>query len=150
MSFADLIAALIALLSAAGPTTGDYQVAVRGEQVVLVEVGLHGQPFAPENLEKCAEMGFYRAQAGLPERFNTLGRRESDCRNEDNVKTWCCHGYWQMWTSLHLDDPRMAPKMVECGVLSHHDLNSDNPLEKQKQACAAKALYDVAGYQPWT
>jgi len=147
MGFAELLAALVALLSIAAP--GNYQVAVRGEQVVLVEVGLHGQPFAPEGLSDCDEMNFYRVQAGLPDRFAALGWRESNCRNEDQVKTYCCHGYWQMWTDLHLRDHRLAPLMADCEVTGPQDLNSDDPLEKQKQACAAKALFDVMGYQPW-
>ena len=112
-------------------------------------VGLYGQPFAPEGLGNCDEMNFYRVQWGLPERFSALGWRESNCRNEDGVKTYCCHGYWQLYTSLHLKDHRLQPKMEFCGVSSHYDLNSDNPLEKQKQACAAKALFDVVGYSAW-
>ena len=114
-----------------------------------VPTGLHGQPFAPEGLSNCDEMNFYRVQWGLPERFSALGWRESNCRNEDGVRTFCCHGYWQLYTSLHLQDHRLAPRMELCGVSSHYDLNSDNPLEKQKQACAAKALFDVVGYSAW-
>lgn len=111
--------------------------------------GLYGQPFAPEGLSNCDEMNFYRVQWGLPERFSALGWRESNCRNEDGVKTYCCYGYWQLYTSLHLKDHRLRPKMEACGVYSSNDLNSDIPLEKQKQACAAKALFDVVGYSAW-
>ena len=144
-----LISIIIAALAMAG-----YSPAVRGEQVVVnpppvVATGLYGLPFAPEGLDDCAEMNFYRVQAGLPDRFAALGWRESNCRNEDQVKTFCCHGYWQLYTSLHLRDHRLAPKMAACGVGSHHDLNSDDPLEKQRQACAAKALYDVVGLSAW-
>ncbi len=111
--------------------------------------GLWGQPFAPEGLSNCDEMNFYRVQWGLPSKFSALGWRESNCRNEDGVHTFCCYGYWQLYTSVHLQDHRLAPKMELCGVASHYDLNSDNPLEKQKQACAAKALFDVVGYSAW-
>lgn len=113
-------------------------------------VGLWGQPFAPAGLTGCDEMAFYRIQWGLPEAFQGIGWRESNCRNEDIVKTFCCHGYWQMYTSLHVRDHRLAPKMAACGVYSHHDLNSDVPIEKQRQACAARALYDVMGTSPWS
>lgn len=113
-------------------------------------VGLWGQPFAPEGLDDCAEMTFYRIQWGLPERFDRLGWRESNCRNETAVRTSCCHGYWQMYTSMHLRDHRLAPKMAVCEVASSNDLNSDDPREKQRQACAAKALYDTVGFTPWS
>jgi hypothetical protein len=105
--------------------------------------------YAPEGLSDCDEMAWYREDAGLPERFDALGWRESNCRNEDEVRTGCCHGYWQMWTALHLDDHRLAPKMAECGVSSYHDLNSDIPEDKKRQACATKALYDTVGYSAW-
>lgn len=111
--------------------------------------GLWGQPFAPEGLTDCAEMTFYRQQWGLPARFDDIGWRESNCRNEDGVHTSCCWGYWQLWTSLHLQDHRLVDKMHACGVWSHWDLNSDVPIEKQRQACAAKALFDVVGYSAW-
>lgn len=115
-----------------------------------VPTGLYGQPFAPEGLDDCAEMTFYRKQAGLPATFDRIGWRESRCQNSDTVKTFCCHGYWQMWTTLHMKDHRLNPKMAACSVASHHDLNSDDPLEKQKQACAAKALYDTVGDSAWS
>lgn len=51
-------------------------------------------PSAPADLEGCEEMmSWYRQAAGLPEIFDSLGWRESNCRNEDEVKTWCCHGF---------------------------------------------------------
>ena len=106
--------------------------------------------FAPEGLTDCDEMNWYRMKVGLPDAFSRIGWRESNCRNEDGVKTFCCHGYWQMYTSLHIRDHRLAPKMEECGVRSHHDLNSDTPEDKLRQACAAKALYDLNGTDPWS
>ena len=95
-------------------------------------------------------MNFYRRQWALPEAFAGIGWRESNCRNEDAVRTSCCHGYWQMFTSLHLQSDVLRPMMHACGVFSHHDLNSDVPIEKQRQACAAGALYSVAGTSPWS
>ena len=106
--------------------------------------------YAPEGLSDCDEMHWYRVDAGLPERFDALGWRESNCRNEDGVKTYCCYGYWQLYTSLHLRDHRLAPKMHACGVYGADDLNSDTPEDKKRQACAAKALYDVVGYSAWS
>lgn len=141
----DIIVALLAVLALLGPAQGDYQVAVRGEQVIVTPrppTGLYGAPFAPDGLSNCDEMDFYRQQAGLPERFNQIGWGESNCRNEDAVRTSCCHGYWQMHR-IHFPKP-------ECGAWTYADVNSDNPLEKQKQACAAKALFDVVGISAWS
>lgn len=114
-----------------------------------VPTGLQGQPFAPEGLSDCDEFNFYRVQWGLPDRFSKLAWRESNCRNEDGVKTFCCHGYLQLYVSLFLKDHRMVGPFHACGIFSHHDVNSDNPLEKQKQLCGAKALYDEDGFAPW-
>jgi hypothetical protein len=116
----------------------------------VIPTGLLGLPFAPEGLSNCDEMTFYRKQWGLPDRFDSIGWRESNCRNEDGVRTSCCHGYWQMWTALHMQDHRLAPKMKACGVQTYEALNSDTPEDKQRQACAAKALYDVVGYSAWS
>ena len=111
--------------------------------------GLWGAPFAPAGLSNCDEMSFYRQQWGLPAQFDQIGWRESNCRNEDGVHTSCCWGYWQLWVSYHLQDHRLVNKYHACGVWSHHDLNSDTPIEKQRQACAARSLYDVVGLSAW-
>lgn len=110
--------------------------------------GLNGLPFAPPGLSNCDEMHFYRAQAGLPDRFDSLGWRESNCRNEDGVHTGCCYGYWQ----LHKDHVRSGYARRwrdECGITSFQDFNSDSPIEKQRQACGAFVLYDMSGLTPW-
>jgi hypothetical protein len=144
-----IIATALALFSSAA--SGDLQPAVRGEAKVVNPVNAPPPPslFAPAGLTGCDEMNWYRVVAGLPEAFAGIGWRESNCRNEDAVRTSCCHGYWQMYTSLHLQDHRLAPHMEACGVRSHEDLNSDTPEDKLRQACAAKALYDVSGTYPW-
>lgn len=111
--------------------------------------GLWGKPFAPAGLSDCAEMTFYRVQWGLPAQFDKIGWRESNCRNEDGVKTFCCYGYWQLYVSLFLKDHRMKSKMAACGVSSYVDINSDTPLDKQRQACVAAALYGVVGMTAW-
>ena len=90
---AELIAALLLALSSATPGPGGYEVAVRGEQVILTPTGIFGLPFAPEGLDGCDEMRFYLDQFQMPARFDGIGWRESNCRNEDGVRTSCCHGY---------------------------------------------------------
>jgi len=107
-----------------------------------VPTGLNGLPFASGGLSDCAEMMFYANQVGLPGRFEGIGWRESNCRNEDGVHTSCCWGYWQLHR-MHLPKP-------QCDAWSASDINSDDPLEKQRQACVAKALYDAAGLSPWS
>lgn len=112
-------------------------------------VGLLGLPFAPPGLSDCNEFRFYRQQWNMPEWFDRIARRESNCRNEDGVRTWCCHGWLQLYVSVHLRDHRLAPHYAACGVRSHHDINSDTPVEKQRHLCAAKALYTVVGMKAW-
>lgn len=122
--------------------------AVRGpiwQETPIPIMGLNGMPFAPEGLNDCDEMSFYRIQAGLPNRFDSLGWRESNCRNEEGVKTFCCYGYWQIYYSLH------ANKLATyCSVQSKYDINGDESLDKQRQACSAKVLFDESGYSPWS
>jgi len=105
--------------------------------------------YAPPGLNNCDEMHFYRVQAGLPARFDQLGWRESNCRNEEGVHTSCCWGYWQLNVALHLRDGRIGPKYRACGVHSRSDVDGDNPGDKWRQACAAKALYSVVGLSAW-
>ena len=107
------------------------------------------QPAAPSFASDCDEMSWYRARVGLPARFDQIGWRESNCRNEDGVHTSCCHGWWQLNVSLHLRDHRLADRYAACGIDSYTDVNSDNPDDKRRQACAAKALYDVVGLSAW-
>jgi hypothetical protein len=106
-------------------------------------------PAAPSGMINCDEMSWYRQRAGLPARFDALGWRESNCRNEDAVHTSCCHGWWQLNVGLHLRDHRLAGRYHQCGVYSYADVNSDTPGDKLRQACAAKALYDVVGFSAW-
>lgn len=98
----------------------------------------------------CAEVTWYRQAAGLPARFDQLAWRESNCRNEEGVHTGCCWGWWQLNVALHLRDHRLADRYHDCGVWSRTDLDSDTAADKMRQACAAKALYDVVGYSAWS
>ena|SRR6187399_2104963 len=104
--------------------------------------GINGLPLAPDGLSGCDEMMFYANQFGLPARFEGIGWRESNCRNEDGVHTSCCWGYWQMH--------RMHFPMPACGINSYQDMNSSNPWEKQKSACATAQLYNAVGLSPWS
>jgi hypothetical protein len=65
------------------------------------------------------------------------------------VKTFCCHGYLQLYISLHVRDHRLAPLYRACGVSTHHDINSDTHEDKQRHLCAAAALYSVVGDEAW-
>ena len=154
---ASIVAAALALLGIPldSPATAT-EVAERGEQIQLWEppppppTGLYGLPFAPEGLDDCVEMRFYLDQFGMPARFDGIGWRESNCRNEDSVRTSCCHGYLQLNANLHVRDHRLNKPYAECGVFGNEDINSDDPLDKQRHACAASKLYGLLGYQPWS
>jgi hypothetical protein len=128
--------------------------ALRGPAIQLTEppvpTGIWGLPFAPSPLEGCDEMSYYRQQFGLPARFDAIGWRESNCRNEDGVHTACCHSYWQLWVTLHLRDHRLAEPYAACGVDAVDAINSDLPLDKQRATCAAAAVYAVVGYSAWS
>lgn len=104
---------------------------------------------APAGLSNCDEMSWYRQNAGLPARFDGIGWRESNCRNEEGVHTSCCWGYWQLNVALHLRDGRLVGRYHACGVYGRTDVDGDNPGDKRRQACAAKALYDTVGMSAW-
>ena len=109
--------------------------------------GVHGLPFAPVGMSGCAEARFYRIQFGLPDAFDGLAWRESNCRND--VRTSCCFGLWQLYVSLHLRDARLAPSYAECGVDDPGDVFGPSALAKQRNACAAAAVYAVSGGGAW-
>jgi hypothetical protein len=135
----------------AGPVTmNSLRGAVRVGNATQV-TGLNGLPFAPGGLSKCDEMKFYRQQAGLPDVFDSLGWRESNCRNEDSIRTFCCYGYWQNYISSHLSRYSAYRTRIldECKTDSADDINSDEPLDKQRQACVTKVVYDISGLSPW-
>jgi hypothetical protein len=127
--------------------------AVRGDSVQLTEPPVPPTTVAadrpPAGLDDCAEFSWYRQRAGLPAWFDRIAWRESNCRNEDGVKTYCCVGYLQLYASLHLRDHRLAPKYAACGVDSESDINSDTHEDKLRHLCAAAALYSVVGDDAW-
>lgn len=111
-------------------------------------VGLLGLALAPNGADACAEAKFYRAQFGLPERFDALVWRESRCTNTVISSTGCCVGYLQLHQII-FHDHRMTARLAACGA-TWANVRGDDPLSKQRQMCAAKQLYDVAGAQPWS
>jgi hypothetical protein len=119
------------------------------EPLEPIPVGLRNLPFAPAELSGCDEMMFYGEQFGLPDYFRGIGWRESSCRNMPHVRTFCCHGYWQLWVGFHLLDDRIAPLYAACEISSVSDVNQDTPLSKQKQACGAAATFSVVGTEAW-
>ena len=110
--------------------------------------GVLGLPFAPEGLAPCDEARFYREQFGLPPAFDGLVYRESRCTNTVTSKTGCCVGYWQIHYII-FKDHRMGALAEICGA-TWVNIKGDDPLSKQRNACAAKQLFDVVGYQPWS
>lgn len=135
-------------VTATAPATRGKQVQIAAPPVAPppVEVGIYLLPFAPAGLSACAEMMFYARQFGLPAQFEGIGWRESNCRNEDIVRTSCCHGYWQMHR-IHFESGKLGEK---CEAWSYQDVNSATPLERQKQACAAGDLYARGGLSHWS
>jgi hypothetical protein len=145
-----IIRYILAVFCLCGGGVSATQPAVRTSIPTITEPTTVPVQYAPEGLSNCDEMQWYRIDAGLPARFDAIGWRESNCRNEESVHTFCCWGYWQMYTSLHLQSSTLRPMMNDCGVYSSKDLDSDTPEDKKRQACAAKALYDVNGFAPWS
>lgn len=152
-----VIAELLTALCLCGGATGPYEPADRGPvtsmgvpppvAVPVWPTGIWGRPFAPFGLDDCEEMRYYADQFGLPPAFDRIGWRESNCRNEDGVRTFCCYGYWQLNEMHFTNHPEIFGEI--CDAWSHADVDSDTALDKQRQACSAKQLYDTAGLGPW-
>lgn len=114
--------------------------------------GVNGLPFAPDGLSLCDEMMFYARQFGITDILGEhdtyrVGFGESSCKNY--VKTWCCYGHWQLYVTLHLKDHRLGPRYAECGISSIADVFGDTPIQKQRNACGARAVLDVQGPNAW-
>lgn len=145
-----------------GPATGTVP-ALRLNPPPQQEFGLNGLPFAPDGLDNCQEMVFYMQQAGLPDRFDDSGRhsrwtrsdgfgwRESKCNNSAISQTGCCGGYWQEYISSHLSRGSAYRERIidECQVNEMNDIKGDSPLQKQRQACVTKVVFDISGFSPW-
>ena len=105
--------------------------------------------FNPERLTGCDEMDWYRNYVGLPRVFNDLGWRESNCRND--VRTFCCYGYWQEYISLWLSaKSSYRDTLIErCGITGVASIFGLSDRQKFSQACAAKVVYEISGLTPW-
>lgn len=129
-------------LSAAAVATAPAE---RLDPPVAIEVT---EPEPPTFASDCDEMSWYRQGAGLPARFDALGRRESRCTNTPISRTGCCVGFWQLHRVIW-SDHRMRARLAACGA-TWANVRGDDAGSKRRQACAAKALYDVDGYSPWS
>ncbi|WP_373071314.1 hypothetical protein [Gemmatimonas sp.] len=143
----DFIAALFAAILTITTGATATEQAVRGEQTQLIAP----PPPAvvePEGLTGCDLMRWHRIDVGLPAYFDGIVWRESNCRAEPAVRTWCCVGPLQLYISLHLRDHRLVDKYHACGVFSESDVNG--PEDVARHYCAAKALHSVVGDSAWS
>jgi len=103
----------------------------------------------PQRLTGCDEMKWYREYVGLPAVFDGLGWRESNCKN--NVRTYCCYGYWQEYIGLWLSTKSSYRDALinVCGISGVSDIYGLSDKSKLGQACAAKVVYDISKLAPW-
>lgn len=127
-----------------GPVTSKA-LGIRGEQITLTPAP--APPSTAPALTGCDLARHYRVQAGLPDRFDALIWRESGCTNTPISPTGCCVGALQLHEIIFRDH-RMIEPLKACGA-TWLNVRGDTPGAWQRQMCAAKALYDIKGYQPW-
>jgi hypothetical protein len=140
-----LINLIVVLLSLITPVDSNLRPAVRVGNMYQ-ETPL---PPPPVELTGCDEMTFYRQEVGLPEVFDRLGWRESNCRND--VRTFCCYGYLQIYISLWLS-PKSTYReglINTCGITGVSSIFGLSDEQKQAQMCAVKIVYDIDGLRPW-
>ena len=92
-------------------------------------------------IARCEEMQFYRIQVGLDPVFDGMGFGESSCKN--TIENSCCHGWWQ----IH---ERYWSNIPHCGITNIYDVQGNDAISKQKNACAAKHVFDNSGCRAWT
>lgn len=99
----------------------------------------------------CAEMSWYRQQAGLPEQFDAIGYRESRCRNDAPPTNSVARNYRGWWSVgvMHIRNKVYGPGAAACGITSEWDYYGTSHEQKQASACFAKVLYDHSGMNPW-
>lgn len=131
---------------------GGYQPAVRTDPPpstaptsLPVIDDLPQEPALPE--DPCANAQALRVDVGLPARFDALAYRESRCQN--NVRTYCCYGIYQIYWSLITRDHRMQESIAACGASTLSDIYGETPQKRRANTCVAKALFDVSGYGAW-
>lgn len=105
------------------------------------------QPQETLPADLCANAQALRVSQGLPARFDALAYRESRCQN--NVRTYCCYGIYQIYWSLITRDHRMQESIAACGASTLSDIYGETPEKRRANTCVAKALFDVSGYGAW-
>lgn len=140
--------AVALLVNPVGTQDGQLKPAVRINNAYQ-ETPLPPPPLNPNGLTGCAEMEWYRNYVGLPQAFDALGRRESNCRND--VRTYCCYGYWQEYIILWLSpNSKFRTALIDnCGINGVESIFGLSDRQKLAQACAAKAAYNELGLSPW-
>jgi hypothetical protein len=143
-----MINLIVALLSFITPVDSTLRPAVRVGNMYQ-ETPLPPPPLNPEGLIGCQEMEWYRSYVGLPEIFDGLGWRESNCRND--VRTFCCYGYWQIYISLWLQvNSSYREHLIDrCGITGVASIYGLSDRQKLANACAVKVAYDISGLTPW-
>lgn len=137
-------------------TTGNQPVDSNLRQAVRLHNAYQETPLPPppevlnpNRLTGCDELNWYRQNVGLPIIFNSLGYRESNCRND--VRTFCCFGYWQLYINLFLQSNSSYQDRIkkECLVNSVIDIYGLSDEQKYKQACVTYVVYSISGLVPW-
>ena len=137
----DIVSIVAAALAALGFSAATAtQPAVRGEQVQIIAP-------TPTFTDNCVEARWYADRHGLPQSFDRIIWRESNCRQEIGVRTSCCVGWLQLNADLHVKDHRLKEPYARCGVFGNADV--DGPEDKDRHMCAAAALWREMGEQPW-
>ena len=99
----------------------------------------------------CEEMSEYRKAAGLPEQFDSIGKRESNCDN--GVGNSCCYGWWANYLGSHLSRASAYRDRImgECGVTSsaRSQIQGDSDAQKRAQACVTYVVWSISGMSPW-
>lgn len=120
------------------------------ERIAAEQAAAEDALYPPAGLTDCQQMEWQRVNVGLPAHFWYLGNRESGkgvCDNTAVSNTGCCVGWWQLHR-INWSDKRMIPRFAACGA-TWQNVRGDTREAKARQACATKALFDVAGYSPW-
>lgn len=145
----ELIAAIVALLVAIGVADPGYEVAVRGEQEVVVDTTTTTTTTVPppptdiygsESPGRCTQyeylLEFFNPGWDV-DQFSKIMYRESRC--QPDAANSCCTGLVQIHR-LHI------PNLGVCGVFSREDL-----MEPDKNICAAAVVFGRAGgTSPWS
>ena len=145
------ITSAIVLDTGIAPIDSQLQPAARTGNVIQITPTLPAPPkeLNPEGLTGCAEMDWYINYVGLPSVFHGLGWRESNCKND--VRTYCCYGYWQEYISLWLSNKSAYRDALvnSCSISGVNSIYGLSDKQKLAQACAAKVVYNISGLTPW-